>query len=69
MLESFRIELSVAVNHAVVGIGEEREIRRTALIPSLSFHHLDSALDVIRAESQDLRGLFESVIQEMLQLT
>ena len=69
LFESFLIQLPVAVNYGVAGIGEEREIRRAAFIFFLAFHHLGGACDIIRAQGENLGGLLETLIQEMLQLT
>ncbi len=58
ILEQFRIELPVAVNNAVAGVSKQRKIGRAALFLPLAFHHLAGAFDIIRAEGEDLGGLF-----------
>ena len=69
LFESFLIQLSVAVDYGMAWISEEREIRRTAFILLLAFHHLGGACDVIWTEGEDLCALFETIVQEMFQLT
>jgi len=61
------VELGFQLNEgdggaAVVGIGKERKIGRSALISSLALHHLAGAFDVIGTESEDLGGLAETII-------
>ncbi len=63
MFEPFRIQLSVAVDYAMVGVGEKRKIRRSVVVALLAFHHLHGARDIVRTKSYDLGGLFLTVIQ------
>jgi hypothetical protein len=35
----------------------------------LAFHHLASAFDIIGAKSEDLSGLFQTIIKQIFQLT
>ena len=63
ILEQLRIELTIAVYDAVIRICKQREIGRATLLPSLAFHHLASAFNVIRTKSEDLGGFFQTIVE------
>ncbi len=68
VLEQLGIKLTVSIYNFMARIGEEREIWRATLLHSLTFYHLLGAFDVIRAESKNLGGFFQSIIEQVLQL-
>ena len=69
VLEKLRVELTIPVDHLVAWIGKQRKIGRPALLYALTLHHFFCAFNIVRAKCENLRRLFQLVIEKVFQLT